>query len=135
MGANGSPTRATQIALLYELWTLDVVTDVGVVCGAVFAAHAQQFKNVGTATADSVAALRYTTGNDDRHLDATQRSDVCDPLIGASDGTRHDSTGSAFHGAAEGVRRAAVDFVQRSFDSGEAQLRNAFRDAARSFDA
>jgi hypothetical protein len=135
MGANGSPTRATQIALLYELWTLDVVSDIGLVCGSVFAGHAQQFKNVGTATADGIALLRYTTGNDAQHLDATQRSDVCEPLLGASDGTRHDFTGSAFHEAAEGVRQAAVDFVQRSFDSGEAQLRNAFRDAARSFDA
>jgi hypothetical protein len=135
MAATGGPKRATQIALLYELWTLDVVTDLGVACGSVFAGRAQQFKNVGRATADSVALLRYRTGNDDQHLDATERSDLCDPLLGASDGTRHDFTGSAFHEAAAGVRQAAVDFAQRSFDGGEQQLRNAFRDAARSFNA
>jgi hypothetical protein len=135
MAASGGSKRATQVAHLYELWTLDVVTDLGVVCGSVFASHAQQFKNVGSATADSMARLRYTTGSDDQHLDAGQRSDVCTPLLGASDGTRHDDTESAFHQAAAGVRQAAVDFVQRSFDGGEQQLRNAFRDAAKSFRA
>ena len=133
MAATGSAKRATQIAHLYELWTLDVVTDLGVVCGSVFAGHAQQFKNVGRATADAMAALRYRTGNDDQHLDATQRSDLCTPLLGASDGTAHDDTAAPFHEAAAGLRQAAVDFVQRSFDSGEQQLRNAFRDAAKSF--
>jgi len=135
MATTGGQKRTTQVALLYELWTLDVVTDLGAVCGFVFAGHAQQFKNVGRATADSMAVLRYRTGNDDQHLDANQRSDLCTPLLGASDGTRHDDSGSAFHEAAAGLRQAAVDFVQRSFDSGEQQLRNAFRDAAKSFHA
>jgi hypothetical protein len=135
MAANGGGKRATQIAHLYELWTLDVVTDLGVVCGTVFSGHPQQFKNVGRATADTVAVLRYRTGNDEQHLDSTQRSDLCAPLLGASDGTRHDDAASPFHQAAAGVRQAAVDFVQRSFDSGEQQLRNAFRDAAKSFNS
>jgi hypothetical protein len=110
MAAIATPARATQIALLYELWTLDVVTDVGVACGSLFAGRAQQFKNVGRAMPDSMAGLRYRIGNDDQHLDATQRSELCDPLLGASDGTRHDFTGSAFHEAAAAVRQAAVDF-------------------------
>ena len=135
MAADGGQKRATQVAVLYELWTLDVVTDLGAVCGFVFAGHAQQFKNVGRATADSVAVLRYRAGYDDQHLGADQRSDLCTPLLGASDGTRHDDSGSAFQEAAAGVRQAAVDFVQRSFDTGEQQLRNAFRDAAKSFGA
>lgn len=133
MATDGGPARATRIALLYELWTLDVVTDLGVVCGSVFAGHAQQFKNVTSATADTIAVLRYRTGNDESHLDADQRSDLCETLLGASDGTVHDFTGSPFHEAAASVRQAAVDFVQRSFDSGEQQLRNAFRDAAKVF--
>jgi hypothetical protein len=135
MAATGGTKRATQIAHLYELWTLDVVTDVGVVCGMVFAEHAQQFKNVSRATADAIAVLRYKSGNDEQHLDATQRTDLCTPLLGASDGTRHDDAASPFHQAATAARQAAVDFVQRSFDSGEAQLRNAFRDAAKSFNS
>jgi hypothetical protein len=135
MADTGGSKRATQIAQLYELWTLDVVTDLGVACGSVVAGHAQKFKKLGRATADSVATLRYNTGNDAAHLDAEQRSDLCTSLLGASDGTRHDDTGSAFQEAAVGVRQAAVDFVQRSFDTGEAQLRNAFRDAAKTFRA
>jgi hypothetical protein len=128
----GDQERATQVAVLYELWTLDVISDLGVAAGVVFAGHPQQFKNVGQATADSLALLRYRTGYDDQHLDASQRSELCTPLLGASDGTRHDDA-AAFHQAAAGLRQAAVDFVQRSFDSGEEQLRNAFRDAAKSF--
>jgi hypothetical protein len=125
--------RGTASAVLYELWTLDVVTDLGVVCGYVFAANAQQFKNVSAGTADTMALLRYRTGNDQVHLDAGQRSDVCAPLLGASDGTRHADVTSAFHQAAAALRQAAVDFVQRSFDTGERQLRNAFRDAVKTF--
>jgi hypothetical protein len=135
MAANEGEKRATQVAVLYELWTLDVISDLGAACGFVFARHAQQFKNVSTATADGIAVLRYRTGYDDQHLDASQRSDLCTPLLGASDGTRHDDAAAAFHQAAGGLRQAAVDFVQRSFDTGEQQLRNAFRDAAKSFRA
>jgi hypothetical protein len=129
----GDQERATQVAVLYELWTLDVIPDLGVAAGVVFARHPQQFKNVVQATADSLALLRYRTGYDDQHLDANQRSELCTPLLGASDGTRHAEAAAAFHQAAAGLRQAAVDFVQRSFDSGEEQLRNAFRDAAKSF--
>ena len=103
-------------------------------CGSTFAGHAQQFKNVSIATADSLALLRYRTGYDDQHLDANQRSDLCAPLLGASDGKSHDDA-AAFHQAALAVRKAAANFVQRTFDSGEQQLRNTFRDAAKSFGA
>jgi hypothetical protein len=135
MAASGDTKRATDVAQLYELWTLDVVTDLGAACGTVFASHPQQFKKVGQATADTIARLRFRTGNDESHLDANQRSDLCTPLLGASDGSRHDDTASAFHQAAAGVQQAAVEFVQQSFDSGEQQLRNAFRDAAKTFRA
>jgi hypothetical protein len=132
---DGAPTRNSQLAELYELWTLDVVSDVGVVAGTIFAMRPQQFKNVSATTVETLGVLRYRTGFDEEHLSADQRAAVCTPLLGASDGTRHDGTGVAFHQAAQGLRQAAADFVQRSFDSGEQQLRNAFRDASRSFAA
>lgn len=34
MAATGGSKRATQVALLDEPWMLDVVTDLGVACGA-----------------------------------------------------------------------------------------------------
>ena len=132
---DGAPTRNSQLAVLYELWTLDVVSDVGVVAGTVFSTRPQQFKNVGAATVETLGVLRYRTGYDEEHLAAEQRAAVCTPLLGVSDGIRHGDTGVAFHQAALGLRQAAADFVQRSFDSGEQQLRNAFRDASRSFAA
>jgi hypothetical protein len=132
MAVSDPKRRSTTVAMLYELWTLDVVTDVGEASASLFEAHPQQFKNVRAVTADTLATLRYRLGNDEYHLDADQRRDLLTPLLGASDGTRHDDVAAAFHQAAQGVRQAAVDFVQRSFDSGERQLRNAFRDAAKS---
>lgn len=135
MATSEDSARASEVARLYELWTLDLVTDLSVVCGSVFERRPQQFKNVGAATADALAVLRYVTGNDDEHLDATQRADVCTPLLGESDGTRHDDAASAFHEAAGGLRQAALDAAQQSFDTGEQQLRGAFRDAAKSFHA
>jgi hypothetical protein len=132
--SNGSE-RATGVARLYELWTLDVVTDLGAACGSVFERHPQQFKNVGGTTADALAVLRYVTGSDDEHLDADQRTELCTPLLGESDGARHADAASAFHQVAAGLRQAAVDAVQRSFDTGDQQLRTAFRDAVKSFHA
>jgi hypothetical protein len=135
MADNNGKTRATQLAVLYELWTLDVVSDVGAAAGTVFTSRPQQFKNTSGATVDALGVLRYRTGYDEAHLDADQRATVCAPLLGPSDGTRHEDMTAAFHQAAAGVLQAAADFVQRSFDTGEQQLRNAFRDASRSFAA
>lgn len=135
MAADGGPARTSAVAVLYELWTLEVVIDLGVVCGSVVSGGAQQFKGLSATTADDVALLQFRTGYDERHLDATQRSGLCTPLLGASDGTRHEDTTAAFHQGATALRQAAADFVQRSFDTGEQQLRNAFRDASRSFGA
>lgn len=135
MATNEGPTRASAVAVLYELWTLEVVFDLGLACGAVVAGRPQQFKNLSTGSADTVATLQYRTGNDEGHLDAEERAAVCTPLLGASDGTRHDDENAAFHQAAAALRQSAADFVGRSFDTGEQQLRNAFRDASRTFGA
>ncbi len=120
---------------LYEAWTLDNLSDLGSTCGAIFEANPQQFKGVSAELADKLAVLRYRTGYSEEHLSAAQRQALVVPLLGASDGTRHTDETSAFHVAARALRKAAVDFVQRSFDTGERQLRNAFRDAAKSFHA
>jgi hypothetical protein len=128
-------TDPTVTANLYEIWTLDNLSDLGPTSGAVFEANPQQFKGVPPDLADTLAKLRYLAGYSDEHLNAAQQQALVGPLLGASDGTSHTDETSAFHDAARGLRQAAVDFVQRSFDTGERQLRNAFRDAAKSFRA
>ena len=100
----------------------------GATCAALFEANPQQFKTVGDNTATALGNIRYRTGKDENRLDARQRQLLMAPLMGQSDGRRHDDTAAPFHQSAHGVRKAAVDFVQRVYNTGEVQLRNAFRE-------
>jgi hypothetical protein len=125
----GRPTLAT----LYELWTLDIIPCLGQPCAALCRDYPHEFKNVPAATLATLADMRYRTGYDSRYLDEQGRKALLMPVLGDSDGAKGGERSGAFHQSADALRCRAKDFVQRVFDTGEAQLRDAFRDAAASF--
>jgi hypothetical protein len=123
--------RLNHTSDLYELWTLDIVPEIGRTAAKVFETNPTQFKRVPPNIVGLLARLHYQTGYNESYLTISQRLGLVRPLLGESDGTDHSDEMSKFHQAATGLRKAAVDYVQRSFDTGEPQLRNAFRDAAK----
>jgi hypothetical protein len=129
MAAGSPPT----IANLYERWTLDIIPCLGQPCAALCRDYPHEFKRVQSTTLDTLANLRYRTGYDSRYLDEQGRKALLMPVLGESDGAMGGERSGAFHQSADALRCRAKDFVQRVFDTGEAQLRDAFRDAATSF--
>lgn len=127
----GRDERRSDTAALYEIWTLDIVPTLGRQAAKTFEGNPKQFKRVPPDIAERLSRLHYRTGYGESYLDKAQRLELIKPLLGHSDGMVHDDNTSRFHAAAAGLRQAAVDYVQRSFDTGERQLRNAFRDAAK----
>jgi hypothetical protein len=123
--------RRSDTANLYELSTLEIIPALGTIMAKTFEANPKQFKNVPSNIAAALAKLHYRTGHDEQYLESGQRHNLVRPLLGTSDGIRDADRSAPFHQAAISLRQAAVDFVQRSFDTGERQLRNAFRDAAK----
>jgi len=117
------------VSELYEMWTLDIVPAIGVTAARAFEMNPKQFTRVPSEIVDVLSVLHFRTGRDEKHLDTSQRLGVLTPLLGPSDGFPSDDS-SMFHQAAVGLRKAAVDFVRRSFNTGERQLRDAFRDAS-----
>jgi hypothetical protein len=95
--------------------------------------HPQEFKKVPTVTLATLADLRYRTGYDSNYLDEQGRKALLMPVLGDSDGTKGRERSGPFHRSADALRSRAKDFVQRVYDTGEAQLRDAFRDAATTF--
>jgi hypothetical protein len=130
--AAASASRPT-IADLYERWTLDIIPSLGQPCAALCRDYPQEFKNVPTATLGTLADLRYRTGYDSNYLDEQSRKALLMPVLGESDGVKGGNRSDGFHRSADALRGRAKDFVQRVFTTGEAQLRNAFRDAATTF--
>jgi len=123
--------RRSDTANLYELFTLEIIPCLGATMAKTFETSPKQFKNVPSKISATLAKLHYRTGNDEFYLEPGQRQNRVGPLLGTSDGIRDADRSGPFHEAAIGLQQAAVDFVQRSFDTGERQLRNAFRDAAK----
>jgi hypothetical protein len=121
--------QKTVVGDLYERWTLDIVTSLGRPCALILQDHPQEFRLVPQSIVKSLATFRYQTGYDAGVLSDNQRLALVSPLLGASDGAAQPNRSGAFHHAATAVRERARDFVQRVFDTGEAQLRDAFRDA------
>lgn len=126
---NTKTIHKTQVGDLYERWTLDIVTALGNTCANILQDHPQEFKGVPTPIVDSLARFRYQTGYDAQILSSSQRLSLVTPLLGVSDGDAQFPRQGAFHHAAMALRERARDFVQRVYDTGEAQLRDAFRDA------
>jgi len=118
---------------MYERWTLDVVTCLGRTCAALFQDHPLEFKRVPPGIAVSLAELRYRTGFDETYLDDQQRMALAGPILGDSDGYGQHASSSVFHRSASAVRERAKDFVLRVYTTGEREARDAFRDAATTF--
>jgi hypothetical protein len=129
--AAGSP-RST-LAELYERWTLDIIPCLGQPCAALCRDYPQEFKTVPVATLGTLADLLYRTGYDSTYLDEQGRKALIRPVLGDSDGYKGREGSGAFQRSADALRSRAKDFVQRVFTTGEDQLREAFRDAATSF--
>lgn len=130
-GQDLPPGRRHDISSLYELWTLDILPTIGSRAAHVFEAKPEQFKRVPPEIANLLARLHYRTGNNEDYLSTSQRFGLVSPLLGESDGIQHSDADAKFHRAAGALRQSAVDYVQRSFSTGERQLRNAFRDSAK----
>src|SRR6266487_2339233 len=130
--ATAGPTRPI-LADLYERWTLDIIPCLGQPCAVLSRDYPQEFKNVPEATLATLSDLRYRTGYDSNFLDDERRKALLMPILGDSDGARSRERSGPFHRSADGLRSRAKDFVQRVFDTGEKQLRDAFRDAATTF--
>jgi hypothetical protein len=132
-------TRATAvgsrptIANLYELWTLDIIPCLGQPCATLCRDYPHEFKTVPDPTLDTLADLLYRTGYDSKYLDEQGRKALLMPVLGDSDGAMGGERSGAFHQSADALRCRAKDFVHRVFTTGEDQLREAFRDAATSF--
>jgi len=119
-GQNLKVRRLHDISDLYELWTLDILPVVGRKAGHLFETNPERFKRVPPEIADLLGQLTYRTGYDEHYLNMPQRLGLVRPLLGESDGSRHFDESSKFHRAAAGLRQAAVDYVQRSFSTGNA---------------
>jgi hypothetical protein len=131
MAANGDARPV--IADLYERWTLDIIPCMGQPCAVLCRDHPQEFKRVPAATLVTLGDLRYRTGYDSNYLDEQGRKALLMPVLGDSDGAKDRERSGPFHRSADGLRSSAKDFVQRVYDTGEAQLRDAFRDAVTTF--
>lgn len=132
MATRGDDVGPGPLERLYERWTLEVVPALAPAAAALFKGRPQRFKQVGAPVVESLARFHYRTGYDDTHLESMQRQALIAPLLGESDGIVHEDM-SEFHRTAGAVRMAAVDFAQRSEQTGEAQLRAAFRDTVTTF--
>lgn len=117
------------IATLYERWTLDVIPCLGRPIAKLSQDNPQEFKRVPAATLGTLADLRYRTGFDSTYLDEEGRKALLMPVLGDSDGVKARERSGPFHRSADAVRSRAKDFARRAYDTGEEQLRNAFRDA------
>lgn len=132
VAAVAAPGRRT-LANLYERWTLDIIPCLGQPCAELCRDYPQEFKNVPAATLATLADLLYRTGYDSSYLDEQGRKALLMSVLGDSDGCKEGARSGVFHRSADALRCRANDFVNRVFTTGEAQLRNAFRDAATTF--
>jgi hypothetical protein len=140
-GGGGLPTVAMaaapprpRLAALYQLWTLDVIPGLGQTCAVLCRDHPQEFKNVPAKTLLTLGDLQYRTGFDSTYLDDAGRRALVMPVLGESDGTKTRERSGPFHQSADALRNRAKDFVQRPvYSTGQGQLRDAFRDAATTF--
>jgi hypothetical protein len=121
------------LANLYERWTLDIIPCLGQPCAELCRDYPQEFKNVPADTLATLADLLYRTGYDSSYLDEQGRKALLMSVLGDSDGCMGGARSGVFHRSADALRCRANDFVNRVFTTGEAQLRNAFRDAATTF--
>jgi hypothetical protein len=112
---------------------LDIIPCLGQPCAALCRDYPQEFKNVPAGTLVTLADLRYRTGFDSNYLDEQGRKALIMPVLGDSDGTKGREGSGAFHRSADALRCRAKDFVLRVYDTGEEQAREAFRDAATTF--
>ena len=133
MATDGDGAAGSTIAGLYERWTLDIIPCLGQACAALCRDYPQEFKKVPAGTLATLADLRYRTGYDSNYLDEQARKALLMPVLGDSDGAKGSERLGPFHKSADALRSRAKDFVQRVYDTGEEQLRDAFRDAATGF--
>jgi hypothetical protein len=133
MAADGDPVARSTIPDLYERWTLDIIPCLGQGCATLCRDYPQEFKSVPVDTLIVLAELLYRTGYDSNYLDEQARKALLMPVLGDSDGAKAGERSGPFHRSAKALRSRAKDFAWRVYDTGEEQLREAFRDAATGF--
>jgi hypothetical protein len=122
-----------QVPELYARWTLDPVIEMAVAVAHDFPRRPRHYRDV-PAGVDGVvrvlSSLRARMGTDPDWPNASQRAISLEALVGPSDSRPGpDHSLSPFHQAANSVRESATAFSERVHDTGEAMLRQAFRDA------
>ena len=121
--------RSHTIARLYQRWTLDCVVEIVWSISHDFYSRPRQYRLVSEDTSDILQDFLYLTGTDSGFPDLQKRKMIYGPMLGPSDGRVGEHT-SQFHMNSRALRKKADDFTNRVFDSGEENLRRAFRDEA-----
>lgn len=121
------------VAELYPRWTLDVVVrlvEEGIAID--FVKRPRQYKEVPPDIAEILENFWFRSGTDPGFPNLQKREMILFPILGQSDGVLGEHT-SEFHMVSTALRGAATAFTTRVFDTGEENLRQAFRDAAITF--
>lgn len=127
-GVGQAGTRST-LGTLYEFWTLDPLLELGSRAALLAVHEPRRFRSVSTGTLDRLARVRYRTGTDLDFLSGEQRAQLVTPILGESDGMTHADGTDPMARATASIRARAADFVNRQSNTGEGQLRVAFRDS------
>ncbi|GKV74455.1 hypothetical protein [Pseudarthrobacter sp. NCCP-2145] len=132
-GSSRPNTGDAKIAWLYGMWTLDILPQIGPVAAQIYEANPRLFRDVPEIVAEILAVFRYATGYTEDSLNSTQRNTLIQPILGTSDGLSQAILNDDFHIVANSMQTAAKEYVQRTSDTGEEQLREAFRDSVTTF--
>lgn len=139
MPSEDSPTLL--IGEMYARWTLDVVVRLvqeGIALD--FVNQPRQYRGVQGDPADpnsipsTLEGFWFRSGTDPEFTSLQKREMVLFPILGRSDGVLAEHQ-SEFHIVSTALRAAANSFTNRVFATGEENLRQAFRDAALTFQA
>jgi hypothetical protein len=123
----------SDIAGMYARWALDVVVRLaqeGIATD--FVSRPRQYGEVDGGVAQILGDFCYRSGTDPDFPDLGKRELILLPILGPSDGLKGEHA-SEFHMVSGALRAAADAFANRIFSTGEEFLRNAFRDAAVTF--
>lgn len=119
------------IPVLYEIWVLDCLVVLANAVSWDFAKRPRHYADVDEKIAMSCSNFRTKTGADPDFQNTEQRTWNQAAMFGSSPSSPLAAETHPFHGAAADLRRAAVAYSERVYNTGEAMLRQSFLDSAR----
>lgn len=130
---SGTDEPRAAISDMYARWTLDCVIEASSAVAADFVRRPRQYASVEDGdTLKHLEDLWYRSGNDPSFPDSNQRLMIFTPLLGPSDGKAGEHA-SQFHDDSRALRERARAFSERQVQTGEDNLRQAFRDEVDTF--